>query len=146
MQDQNELKRKNAKLTDYYENLRTNVFSIFGSSTQNYSDSYLGLFVSEIQLFVLSSPTQKENYNISRKQNNAEGSGGRQHEPGEVRQLPHQAPEHLHRERGGGGEAGVRDHEVSHTEHVGVADCNVMIDTEREEGGGVTLLSLICAS
>ena len=77
MQDQNELKRKNAKLTDYYENLRTNVFSIFGSpATQNYSDSYLGLFVSEIQLFVLSSlslslslstPTQKENYNISRE-------------------------------------------------------------------------------
>ena len=58
MQDQNELKRKNAKLTDYYENLRTNVFSIFGSSTQNYSDSYLGLFVSEIQLFVLSSQLQ----------------------------------------------------------------------------------------
>lgn len=42
-QDQSELKRKNAKLTDYYENLRSNVFSIFGS-TQNYSDSYLGLF------------------------------------------------------------------------------------------------------
>ena len=40
-QDQNELKRKNAKLTDYYENLRSNVFSIFG--TQNYADSYLGL-------------------------------------------------------------------------------------------------------
>jgi len=38
--DQNELKRKNAKLTDYYENLRSNVFSIFGSP--NYSDSYLG--------------------------------------------------------------------------------------------------------
>ena len=55
LQEQNELKRKNAKLTDYYENLRTNVFSIFGSSNQNYSDSYLGLFVSEIQLFVLSS-------------------------------------------------------------------------------------------
>ena len=60
LQDQNELKRKNAKLTDYYENLRTNVFSIFGSShgSQNYSDSYLGLFVSEIQLFVLSSQLQ----------------------------------------------------------------------------------------
>ena len=42
-QDQSELKRKNAKLTDYYENLRSNVFSIFGS-TQSYSDSYLGLF------------------------------------------------------------------------------------------------------
>ena len=42
LQEQNELKRKNAKLTDYYENLRTNVFSIFGSSTPNYSDSYLG--------------------------------------------------------------------------------------------------------
>ena len=58
LQEQNELKRKNAKLTDYYENLRTNVFSIFGSSTQNYPDSYLGLFVSEIQLFVLSSQLQ----------------------------------------------------------------------------------------
>lgn len=43
MQDQNELKRKNAKLTDYYENLRSNVFSIFG--TQNYADSYLGLYL-----------------------------------------------------------------------------------------------------
>ena len=40
LQDQNELKRKNAKLTDYYENLRSNVFSIFGSP--NYTDSYLG--------------------------------------------------------------------------------------------------------
>jgi len=38
--DQNDLKRKNAKLTDYYENLRSNVFSIFG--TPNYADSYLG--------------------------------------------------------------------------------------------------------
>ena len=43
LQDQNELKRKNAKLTDYYENLRSNVFSIFG--TQNYADSYLGLYL-----------------------------------------------------------------------------------------------------
>ena len=59
LQDQNELKRKNAKLTDYYENLRSNVFSIFGSSTPNYSDSYLGLFVSETQLPVLSSSTER---------------------------------------------------------------------------------------
>ena len=43
-QEQNELKRKNAKLTDYYENLRSNVFSIFGS-TPNYADSYLGLLL-----------------------------------------------------------------------------------------------------
>ena len=43
-QEQNELKRKNAKLTDYYENLRSNVFSIFGS-TPNYPDSYLGLLL-----------------------------------------------------------------------------------------------------
>ena len=43
LQDQNDLKRKNAKLTDYYENLRSNVFSIFG--TPNYADSYLGLFL-----------------------------------------------------------------------------------------------------
>jgi hypothetical protein len=41
-QDQADLKRKNAKLTDYYENLRTNVFSIFG--TQTYADSYLGTY------------------------------------------------------------------------------------------------------
>ncbi len=40
LQEQTELKRKSAKLTDYYENLRTNVFSIFG--TQTYADSYLG--------------------------------------------------------------------------------------------------------
>ena len=79
-----------------------------------------------------STPAQKENINISREQNNAEGSGGRQHEPGEVRQLPHQAPEHLHRERGGGGEAGVRDDEVSDTEHVGLADSNVMIDPDSD--------------
>lgn len=38
--DQNDIKRKNVKLTDYYENLRSNVFSIFG--TPNYADSYLG--------------------------------------------------------------------------------------------------------
>ena len=43
LQDQNELKRKNVKLTDYYENLRSNVFSIFG--TQNYADSYLGMYL-----------------------------------------------------------------------------------------------------
>ena len=78
----------------------------------------------------LNSNTER-NYNISREQNHAEGSGGRQHEPGEVRQLPHQAPEHLHRERGGGGQAGVRDDEVSDTEHVGVAHSNVMIETDR---------------
>ena len=60
LQDQNELKRKNAKLTDYYENLRSNVFSILGSSTPNYSDSYLGSFVSETQLSVLSSSNRKK--------------------------------------------------------------------------------------
>ena len=51
-QEQNELKRKNAKLTDYYENLRSNVFSIFGS-TPNYPDSYLGLLlIWQINLFL----------------------------------------------------------------------------------------------
>ena len=43
LQDQNDIKRKNVKLTDYYENLRSNVFSIFG--TPNYADSYLGMFL-----------------------------------------------------------------------------------------------------
>ena len=66
-QDQNELKRKNAKLTDYYENLRSNVFSIFG--TQNYADSYLGLHLMSnyggwhetwiCQLYEMTSPGSK---------------------------------------------------------------------------------------
>ena len=122
-QDQSELKRKNAKLTDYYENLRSNVFSIFGS-TQNYSDSYLGLFSNIDLTFPLySNPS-------SRFQGHVEARG-RHGEPGEVRQLPDQAAEHLHgagrgaRPRGQH-QARLREHEVCNPEHVRLTRTNVI--------------------
>ena len=35
LQESAEIKRRNAKLSDYYENLRTNVFSILGKNSTN---------------------------------------------------------------------------------------------------------------
>ena len=51
---------------------------------------------------------------------------------GEVRQLPDQAAKYLHGERGGGGQARVRNHEVCDTEYVGFTDTNIDLQHETE--------------
>ena len=87
-QEAAEIKRRNAKLSDYYENLRTNVFSILGK-----------------QLYFIIFPTSLC-WLLSRSEARDESSWHGQ--PGEVRQLPDQAPEHLHWAGGRGGDCQAR--------------------------------------
>ena len=50
----------------------------------------------------------------------AAGGGG-----GEVRQLPDQAPEYLHRERGRGEQAGLRIRQVGHSQPLSPTDSHI---------------------